>query len=50
MYGKRSSLIGRQALHAQSLSFIQPGEEESITVLAPIPQDFQKLIEDLKEE
>ena len=40
MYGKRSSKIPRQALHAVSLCFIHPIEDREITVHAPIPLDF----------
>lgn len=34
----------RQALHARTLSFYHPKTEERIRVEAPIPQDFQSLI------
>lgn len=45
MYGKRSNLILRQALHAVSISFIHPKEEQEITLYAPYPEDFRRLIE-----
>lgn len=44
MYGIRSAWINRQALHAAVLQFIHPFEKRQITVLAPIPSDFQQLI------
>lgn len=43
LYGKKSSLINRQALHAETLSFIFDGKEYSFT--DTIPSDFQELID-----
>lgn len=45
MYGTRSPLISRQALHASTVSFEQPGSKELITVTAPLPSDFKRLID-----
>lgn len=44
MYGKRSPLISRQALHAQSVSFIHPQAGKQLTVEAPNPPDMAKII------
>ena len=35
-------LISRHALHARSISFAHPETEESITIEAPLPSDFQQ--------
>ena len=42
LYGKKSSLIDRQALHAESLSFVF--DEKEYTFIDEIPNDFQQLI------
>jgi len=39
----------RQALHARRLSFKQPGSHEICSFEAPIPQDFQTLLDALSE-
>ena len=46
LYGKKSPLIDRQALHAESLSFHFENKEHSFT--SEIPQDFQHLLNDLR--
>lgn len=45
MYGIRSPHISRQALHAASVSFGHLGNKEIITVTAPLPPDFARIIE-----
>lgn len=40
MYGLSSPLINRQALHAGAIIFQKPGDEQTITVTAPLPDDF----------
>ena len=42
LYGKKSSLIQRQALHAESLSFEFEGTQQKFT--DALPEDFQQLI------
>ena len=42
LYGKKSPHIDRQALHAESLSFVFDGKDYSFT--AKIPDDFQQLL------
>jgi len=44
MYGTRSSLIDRQALHAESLTFQHLKTGEMIKIVAPLPADMQKLL------
>ena len=51
--GKNSTLLklsnfSRQALHAAELSFIHPKKQSEITFSAPLPEDFQELIEILE--
>ncbi|MBQ5859958.1 MAG: RluA family pseudouridine synthase [Selenomonadales bacterium] len=45
MYGKRSALIKRQALHAVETSFIHPKTNERITVKAPLTADIETAID-----
>ncbi|MDF2564488.1 MAG: rluD 1 [Massilibacillus sp.] len=44
MYGTRSSLIARQALHADSITFQHLKTGEMIKIVAPLPTDMEKLI------
>ena len=44
LYGTPSALIDRHALHARSLSFPLPSSDEQITLTAPLPEDFSKLL------
>jgi 23S rRNA pseudouridine1911/1915/1917 synthase len=39
----------RQALHAERLSFIHPRSRETVSFEAPLPQDFQQLLDGLIE-
>ena len=45
MYGKRSALIKRQALHAVETSFIHPVTNEPITIKAPLTADIQTAVD-----
>lgn len=47
LYGHRSSLIQRQALHAGKLSFIQPRTGKTVDLSAPLPADMQEMLEKL---
>lgn len=55
LYGDRGRALSatldfkRQALHAYTLSFESPSTQESITVKAPLPDDFQNLLEKIDE-
>lgn len=44
MYGARSPLIARQALHAEQLTFRHLQSNETITVTAPLPKDMEALL------
>lgn len=46
LYGEKSELIDRQALHAHSLSFVFDGEHHSFS--RDVPDDFQQLINNLR--
>ncbi len=48
MYGVRSSLIKRQALHAVSISFRHLKDQREVTVYAPLPDDFDKALDTCK--
>lgn len=41
LYGNKSDLISRQALHAYKISFIHPISKTTINIEAPIPKDFE---------
>lgn len=47
LYGSPDARIGRQALHAWSLSFPHPSSGERMTLIAPLPQDMETLIRGL---
>jgi 23S rRNA pseudouridine1911/1915/1917 synthase len=49
-YGVISSYIGRQALHAGSFEFTHPRLEKRLSFHAPLPEDFQKLLDRLNAE
>ncbi|MBI4356100.1 MAG: cupin domain-containing protein [Candidatus Omnitrophica bacterium] len=41
-------LMSRLTLHHQQLSFLEPATQESVTVAAPLPEDFQGLLDRLR--
>ncbi len=43
-------LINRQALHARRLTFIHPISSKRLTVEAPLPADFQQVLDELHRE
>ncbi len=43
LYGRKSELIARQALHCRLISFLQPVSKEEITVVCPQLKDMQQL-------
>lgn len=49
MYGVRSPIMTRQALHASSVSFKHVKNKQEITVQAPLPADFAHTIDFYKE-
>ena len=40
LYGTKSNLINRQALHCQKLSFIHPVTKANIEIISDLPKDF----------
>jgi len=44
LYGKKSNLIDRQALHAYRIKFIHPITKNKIEIISKIPKDIEKLI------
>ncbi len=50
MYGKRSPLIARQALHAQLLAFDHPATGERLRFEAPPPGDFEAALAALRSD
>lgn len=47
LYGERSELIDRHALHAMSLEFIHPHTGETLKISAPLFEDMKSLIDAL---
>ncbi len=48
LYGKRSKIIGRQALHSASLKFVNPMSGESMKFCACLPQDMMIVLKQLR--
>ncbi len=46
LYGERSPLIDRPALHAATLSFPHPITGEPIALSAPLPEDMERLLKE----
>lgn len=46
LYGKPSTLINRQALHAYQLQFIHPITKEKMTIVSHLPDDMKQIIDD----
>lgn len=44
LYGKKSTLINRQALHAYRITFIHPINKNKIEIVAKIPKDIERLL------
>jgi len=44
LYGNKSELIGRQALHAYKMIFIHPITNEKMEFIAEIPEDIKKIM------
>ena len=45
MYGRASELISRHALHSCALSFRTPSDGGLVHAVAPLPEDFQRVME-----
>ncbi len=50
LYGVKSPWISRQCVHARSLGFNHPRTEKKMTFEAPIPEDIQKVLSNLRSE
>jgi 23S rRNA pseudouridine1911/1915/1917 synthase len=48
MADKALSMIDRQALHAEELSFVHPATGETMTFKAPVPDDFRAVLDFLR--
>ena len=48
MYGEKSELIDRQALHAFELTFTHPYTKEKMTFRAPLPEDMLAVMRDVE--
>lgn len=44
LYGEKSALISRQALHAYKITFIHPLTKEKLYFEAPLPEDIKNII------
>ena len=44
LYGRKSNIISRQALHAYKVNFIHPITKNKIEFYAPLPDDFKEII------
>lgn len=44
LYGKESTLINRQALHAYKISFLHPITKQEMQIISPVPNDIKNLI------
>lgn len=50
LYGEKSDLIGRHALHSHKLSFPHPMSGKTITVCANLPEDMKKITDSVFEK
>lgn len=50
LYGTRSALISRQALHCGETAFEAPRHQKRICAVAPLPADFKRLLRTLELE
>ena len=50
MYGKEDERICHQALHCENVRFIHPVTNEEIFLQASMPQDMQKLLDELRND
>ncbi|MCK9216850.1 MAG: RluA family pseudouridine synthase [Firmicutes bacterium] len=50
LYGVKTQLIKRQALHAYRLVFLHPIKKQSLTIESPLPEDMKELISALKKK
>lgn len=48
VYGQKSELLDRQALHAEVLGFRHPVTDEQVTVMSPLPKDMEAALKALR--
>ncbi|MDP2877308.1 MAG: RluA family pseudouridine synthase [Holophaga sp.] len=48
VYGQKSELLDRQALHAEVLGFRHPVTDEQVTVTSPLPKDMEAALKALR--
>ncbi len=48
VYGEKSELLDRQALHAELLGFRHPVTDEQVTVTSPLPKDMEAALKALR--
>ena len=48
VYGQKSELLDRQALHAELLGFRHPVTDEQVTVTSPLPKDMEAALKALR--
>ena len=48
VYGQKSELLDRQALHAEVLGFRHPVTDEQVTVTSPLPKDMEHALKALR--
>lgn len=44
LYGNKSNLIARQALHCHKISFIHPITKNKLELICPLPDDMKRAI------
>ena len=47
LYGEDPMNIGHQLLHCERVTFKHPVTRETLTVIAPVPEDMQKIINEI---
>lgn len=50
LYGGPIDVIGRQALHSWKVSFYHPFEEKEMALIAPLPEDLNRLFGHIEAE
>jgi 23S rRNA pseudouridine1911/1915/1917 synthase len=48
VYGRRSTLLDRQFLHALRITFTHPSSSERMTIEAPLPRELEGVLESLR--
>jgi 23S rRNA pseudouridine1911/1915/1917 synthase len=48
LYGNRSELIDRQALHCKEMTLKPPRESDKISIVSDMPEDIKKVLDHLR--